>query len=416
MYSHFVSESIDQIDLIPISAKDIIEMDIVRPEMNLEKHAIFLFPHTRAKNLDKVRKKEWVINLPDGRKAQALITVSPLVGTKAYTSRSYDVYLALVSIWEQRGRPNDSFFVSLNEIAKNMGWKSLNGKRANIIMEELGRLYGTAINWQLSYENLKNKSNSVKNQKILDVYDYNSLKERFEKGDHFTAQCEVRFDRRILRNLLENKTIPVNLTTRRSIKSQLARVLFTRVDNILTYIPSWEIGADNLLEELQINEIEQYQYPSKQKELLDRFQRDLDKKQLSSDGILSVAVIPMGNSWKMKFVKIIPNKKQNKIPLINTNSDEVAYLAEFIGDIVGSFQENQKLYILFARSYSRGLIERALGEFKEEIQINPKLQSYKAKFFTIKMHALAHSMGKEWIKNCGKNCNFRPENNLFLKK
>ena len=134
-----------------------------------------------------------------------------------YTTRTRDVYLALTQIFYVKGMPQGSIFTSINEIMRFM-CVSMNGKHALIVSEELDRLYKTTISWILSYQTEDIAPQTVKNQHVLSVYNYNKLSERADKTKNFEQLCEIDFDIQIKKNLMQKKTAPLNLTTRLSIR------------------------------------------------------------------------------------------------------------------------------------------------------------------------------------------------------
>lgn len=399
--------------LIPFSEEDLDQ--IVRPERNIERWSNFIFPHARARNLDQKRVKTWDLTLPDGRPAVGSITIEPVVDSKAYTYRTYDVYLALTLIWYERGMPEDIFSVSLRDIARQME-VPLNGKWAKIIINELGCLYKTVLTWKLSFKTIDNEHASVKNQHILETFDYDALDERADLANRFKATCEVRFDQKIRDNLREKQTIPVNWTARKSIGSQIAKVFYGRVDNILAGQLHYERTATNLLDDLQLTDVKEYQYKSRRKRLVDLLQKELDGKALSNGSKLQVVVKETADKtdWKVccsRKAKRIASDINHRLPIVNKDSDMVDYLIHAIADVVGGLEENYGLYKTIALRYSETTIFRTLAEYKEEVSSSTKS---KRRFFTMKMHSVAHKMGKEWIKSCGAKCKYRPENNLPL--
>ncbi|WP_419799632.1 MAG: hypothetical protein ACNI26_08330 [Terasakiella sp.] len=169
--------------------------------------------------------------LPDKREVCASVTVKPVVGGKAFTYRSYDVYLALEEIWYARDMPDEPMQISLREIMRYME-VPIKGKWCNILIEEMQRLFETTLSWSLSYK-ADQPHQTVKNQHILETFDYASLDERASLGNRFEKTCFVRFDQYIRDNLKKRRTIPVNWKARKAITSSVAKVLYSRLDNIL---------------------------------------------------------------------------------------------------------------------------------------------------------------------------------------
>ena len=59
-----------------------------------------------------------------------------------------------------------------------------NGKNLKLIEEEGNRLLKTNISWTLAYK-IDKDLHTVKNQQILDTFDYSSMSERFDRSNKF---------------------------------------------------------------------------------------------------------------------------------------------------------------------------------------------------------------------------------------
>lgn len=409
------SKDVAHIEIIPLSNQEI--ASIIRPELNLEKFNNFIFPHPKSKNLDDVREKQWERTLKDGREIEWRIVIEPSKTMGCYTTRTRDVYLALTQIFYIKGMPQGSFFTSINEIMRFM-CVPMNGKHALIVSEELDRLYKTTISWILSYQTEDSIPQTVKNQHILSVYNYNKLSERADKTKIFEQLCEIDFDPQLKNNLVQKKTAPLNLTTRLGIRSPVNRVLFDMIDMFLAKKTITERSAFKLVEDLNLSAT-RYKSPSKRKTLLLGFQKALDSKLLSTLRILEIDVLPTadGLDWKCRFRAVVwPDSKTEKITHMtprNTDSATRYKLADEIAAIIGWKDINHKLYEVYALYYSENAIHRALGEFKEWKRDGDIREKQKA--FSAKLHEVVHSMGYEWIKPCPDSCKFRPTTGKYKK-
>lgn len=387
--------------------------EIIRPEQNLEKWSDFLFPHPKTPGLNQPRGKEWEITLPNEEVGVASIRIEPSTAHQGYTTRTYDVYLALVRIWELRNKPTEPFNTSMAEVCKILELPT-NGKNLKLIEEEGNRLLKTNISWTLAYK-IDKDLHTVKNQQILDTFDYSSMSERFDRSNKFEKTCSVKFHRKILENLLVNNTIPVNFTTRKSITSPMAKVLYSKVDKIL-YSSKRDYSRTilNLVNDLSLTE-GRYKYLSQRKNLAEKLQSSLNGKLLSnmSKLIVKIELTSKGDDWKCIFSSTTTNKKiaspKKKTPkIINTDPNTIEEIVYQIVSIVGHEKENKGLYTKFARHYSLNLIMRALGEYKERIhQAGVKNQPA---MFTSIVHRLVHELKYEWITDCqkdGKICKYQ---------
>lgn len=402
-----------QLSFLKLSDEEIVEF--IRPEFNLEKWQSFLFPHPKAQGLDEERSISMPITLPDGREATGKITVTPAVGRNSTTSRSYDVYLALIAIWDSRGLPDEPFETSIREIVKAMGVPE-NGKWYEIVLQELEILFMTTTTWVMTYVGEK-KYESVKYQKSLDVFAYSNLNERADQSDKFQKVCMIQLSERIRENHIRNNTNPILWSVRKSIRSPVARVFYSQIDRILYNRPRYERTGMNIVTDLMLSP-ERYKYKSKRLELLQKLQKQLDGKTLSNLCPISlyIAETADGNDFKV-IVSSGASKaiaQKNTVPVLNTSKQYIDMMVGRIDEVVGGANTHSKLYRKLVRHYTENHIMRALGEYKEARQyLSDKTPEYRQKHFTVIMHRLAHSLKRSWIKACPPDCKHDEQNRLL---
>lgn len=390
---------------------------IIRPEENIEKWSHFLFPQPKTLGLDKPRGIEWDVKLPDGEKGAASIRVEPSTAHDSPTCRTYDVYLAIIEIWGKRNKPTSSFFTSMSEICKELGYKK-GGSTIKIIEDELSKLLKTNISWTLAYKQDREHC-TVKNQSILVTYSYSNMAERADKSDKFNKQCELQFHDSILKNLLDNRTIPVNFAARKLITSPIAKVLYNQVDTFLASSnrPYSRTGI-NLVEDLHLTP-GRYKYKSQREKLLEGLHKNLHGRRLGNHKVLNVKVSKTVDEkdYKLTFTASKNLKKETTVTkrpnLVVAEKDpiKIDWLIKNIADIVGHEKENHGLYKMFAKHYGENAIQRALGEFKENSRNGGKKPS--PQMFTAILHRVIHDMGFDnWIKECTpnkENCKYRAD-------
>ena len=93
---------------------------IIRPELNIEKHADFIFAPSHSKRIREPRKKMWATEIEGGRKAASYLLIEPIYGGKTPTTKTRKVYLVLVKLWEARTRDDDVVVFSVREIADEL--------------------------------------------------------------------------------------------------------------------------------------------------------------------------------------------------------------------------------------------------------------------------------------------------------
>jgi hypothetical protein len=327
------------------------------------------------------------------------------------------VYLALVWFWREFGMPDEPFNLTLSQIARKLETPT-SGKNLNLILNELAVLYDTKVSWVLSFQDKTERHITTKNQRILETFNYARLEER--GGILGQSGVTIRFDEIIRLNIRNNVTTPVNFTARKAIRSSVAKILYGRIDSILSTNPKLERRMSNLVSELNLTE-NRYQHKSQRKVLGELLKRNLDGLELSNLHVLTVELAETSDRFDYKLifrstapsVAKITEKKKARLKVQNTDTDVIDGLVFLMQDLVnGGKKDNDGLYYSFAKYYSENMLHRAMGEFKELITLNPKIGKRSA-YFTSIVHVTAHKLGLEWIKECGKDCRYRPENQFL---
>jgi hypothetical protein len=393
---------------MPLESDEITDK-LVRPELNTSKFADFIFPPSHANNLYKSRSKEWNITLPDGTEGRASLKVSPPEGIKSPTHQTYKILLALFDLWHKKRSADGTLTCSLRDICSRLHIK-MTGKAAQAVVKELDVIRGAYLSWKFSFTNNRGEGQSLRPMNILEDFQYD---EWTPKEERFKSRVSIKFNKNIQRNLEANKTKPINLSVLRSIKGEIASVLYTRLDIILSTRDRYERNTKGVFSDLQIDS-EKYRYPSRRKAKLTPIVKELNGKRLSTGHVLSLSLEKTVDhkDWKIVCTRgsmQIPREAVRSISPVN-ETDLAEYLAEEIGAVVGDLETHRKLYTMFARYYNQNLIYRAIGEYKETATADVH---YPRRFFTAIVHRLAHEQGKEWIKPCGKDCKHRPENRLL---
>lgn len=409
----FIVVEDEQVSLIPNTKDDLSK--IISMEANYDRWSNFLFPHRKSQDLYGRRKKTWIIDLPYGEKSEAHIEIIPAQDERCYTDRTYDVFLALVEIWQDSIMTDEPMELYIGDIAKKLDLKE-NGRISSMIVEELRCLEETKVSWIFSFQTAETREDTYKNQRILDTFDYVQRKERV-KGVTNT-RCVLRLSEHIRNNVRNKITIPINFKARKKIRSSIAKTLYNRIDNILAKNPVHERTLAGLVEDLNIPAT-RYKHKSQRLELAERLKRNLDGIELSRLGVflsLEIKETANGKDWKCIFRKKGEaqgiQKSKPRLPIVNSDKAVREYLVDLIASMIGSKEKNHGLYNTFALHYSENMIHRATAEFKELTAINPNIAN-KESYFTALMHTIAHKLDKDWIKPCDETCRYRPENQLL---
>lgn len=140
-------------------------------------------------------------------------------------------------------------------------------------------------------------------------------------------------------NIRNDVTVPVNLSARKSIKSEVAKALYNRIDSILAKMDRHEKSARNLIKEYDLK-ADRYKYKSQRKSFAEVIVRNLNGIPLSSINAYLYVEIQETNDkqdWKCVFTKRATRKqvptRRNKIE--NRDPQYREYLIDLIERSVG---------------------------------------------------------------------------------
>src|SRR5512135_694990 len=295
----------------------------IRPELNVEKWSIWRPGNARTGPKERILERE--IGLPDGNRVAAKLTVKPMVDGNP-TTKDQRVYYALVKHWEERGRSADFTPFSLQRLARllRMPWgqstrESLNGS--------LFRLRGTLFIWEQAFED----KTTGRVLSRLDTFHLLSDLKIVRIKDEGKVNREVgyfRFHEQILKNLLANHTKPVLIDVVLSFRSEIAQILYTHLDLILSDKTSYERRTKELFEDLGL-EGKAYKHLSDRRRILDRALPELQGKPLTTGTITTAKLEPTKDGRDFKLVVRKGKAKaeatlplSNVIPLPLPSSDQ----------------------------------------------------------------------------------------------
>jgi hypothetical protein len=271
----------------------------IRPELNVEKWSIWQPASSRT--APKARKLEREFTLPDGKKLVAKLSIG-FTDKGVLTTEDQRVYYALARLWEERGRSTSFTPFSLQRLAKILGRKWGRKTRESLI-DSLMRLRGTLFIWENAYvDGLKGATLG-----LLDTFNILADLKIARRGDdtHVTTEAGYfRFHEAITKNLLASHTKPVLFNVVLSFRSEIAQILYTHLDLILSDKTSYERRTAELFEDLGL-EGETYRYASKRQEKLDPALKELQGVRLTT-GTLTTAKLERtkdGTDWKAVFRK-----------------------------------------------------------------------------------------------------------------
>lgn len=273
------------------------KIEVIRPELNLEKWSIWQPAQSRSKLSEIIISRKSTQD--DGSKASAEVEVTSNSKYGALTTDTQKVYYALVKIWERQGRPR-RFFFSLRAIARELK-KEWGQNVREAIEKALYQLRFTAFIWRNSY------FNSVTKEKMRELRAFTILSDLYiteRKEDNYVTleACYAEFYELIYQNLLNNYSKPLLFDTILQFEDGIAQILYTHLDLILYDKDHYERNTEELFSnDLQLKS-DEYKYPSCRKRTLERIIPKFKDKPLSTGYLIELAVKKTKDETDYKLV------------------------------------------------------------------------------------------------------------------
>jgi hypothetical protein len=272
----------------------------IRSDLNLEKWT--LWTPAKSKSEPRVKTLRRVFDLPDGTTVTAEVEVG-FTNRGTLTTEDQKTFYALLKLWEDKGRPTEQTYYSLRRLTKvlNKRWGT---NVINATSESLARLRATPLTWKNSYQNGAEKATI----EILELFNILAdLKIIRSKHDgHITQEYGFfKFNDFILKNLLANHTKPLLIETVLGFRSEIAQLLYTHLDLIMSRHAHYERNTHDLFFVDLGLEGESYQNRANRKQILQRALAELLGVPLTT-GILTTAAIEKtkdGKDYKAIFHK-----------------------------------------------------------------------------------------------------------------
>lgn len=379
-----IDQTSDSKNIVPIVEKPLstFEDQIIFGETNIEKWARILFPAyaSNRKELREIFQHELgEVSTEHGESARRYIEIIPPGGNgKRYTTKSHDVLLGLMSLWEKKGRPRKPFVISLSELARESGYKSTNSKNLNYVKEHLHRLYSTETHFKACFDAKDgNERRLTKRLRFIDTYTSDDMVNK--SGVVTFGEALVKLNDVIMDSLLAGNAIPTNLHQRLKIKKDDARAIYGVYD---TYLASafkergtkaiLEIRIEKLFKDFQLAE-GQVRYKSSRQRQAERLSKHLSGAEMSIEGLymnVSAMETSDGKSWKLRFQIVGSPIKKTKLSYINSDDDVEVMLSQAMKHM-GSNQavtlDSTRALKHTMKTTNLNIVYSAIGEFAEDI-------------------------------------------------
>jgi hypothetical protein len=337
------------------------ERRVIRSELNIEKWSV-LFATSKFRG----KSRELYRRLDDSKTVGVVIGRQPddrgnILEVGVLRIPDLKVFYGLIKLWESAGKPaHDPVRAGFRSLTRILG-KAWGGKEYQQLRLALQRLRRIPIDWigsfyQKDTETVEEYVSQVNILSVLDLY-------KREQGKALQAAgFAFKFHDRILRNLLNNHTKPLNLDVVLALKKELAILIYCHIDLVLADKERYERRTKELLADLAV-EGSRYKYPAARKQKLEPALKDLCGVRLST-GILKEAFLQRtsdGKDWKAVFVKQpfeLPAHPQKDLFEVQALTEEIL--------AVTRDEKSRAFYIKIAKFVPTDLIYRVLSEVKEE--------------------------------------------------
>lgn len=293
---------------------------LVRSELNIEK---FMFWVTSNCTKQSHNIQRTLVDDSGNRRVVA-VTVGRIADKEVGVLRTFDLkmFYVLLRHWQEAGRPTDGPIpFAIHDLAQrlNLSWS---GRTSMMLKASLERLRFIPIKWENSYFDKETQitENVISGFTILN---HLTLHERTKGQGTPKTKCCFQFDNRILKNILQNYSKPLRLNEMLALSTELALMLYTRLDLWMSNTNVFEKKLKNLIVELGLN-LENYKYPSQRRKLLETPVAELEGKALSTGIIQQAEIVPTADGEDLKLVvkKYVQNAHEPLPTIVAEGSPE----------------------------------------------------------------------------------------------
>jgi hypothetical protein len=211
----------------------------------------------------------------------------------------------LIKLWEESGKPDVQVFFSTRSLARMLKKKGWGTNVIHAITKSLRKLRTIPIEWVNSYFDQTKDGAVIVDRRPFTILGDLRVVERHQHGAVNSSQGYFRFDDHIVRNLQRNFTKPVCIEEFFKLKSEIAQLVYSHVDLILSDKTKYERRSRELFDDLGLKNLE-YNHMYERKRALDKAVKELDGIRLST-GVLRSATVEKtkdGKDYKIVFSKV----------------------------------------------------------------------------------------------------------------
>lgn len=286
------------------------ESERIRPELNIEKWPMLWRP-SRSTKAAAVRTGEREFTQKDGTHIRARVEVG-FSHLGVLTTEDQKTYYALVKQWELSGRSAQQTFFSIRRLARVLR-KKWGTNVITAITGSLRRLRATPITWENAYFDGRRRT-TLEEVNTLTILSELKIVRRKVDGRVTKEAGYFRFNDFTLGNLLIDHTKPVLFETILKFRSDLAQLLYTHLDLIMSDKHRYERRTRELFIDLGLQGTE-YDRIYERKRALMMALRELQGVSLTTGVIASIAVERTQDKkdYKLSVLKEAQRTKQHKV-------------------------------------------------------------------------------------------------------
>ena len=235
--------------------------------------------------------------LPDGKSIQRKVQIVPSALYGYPTVQTQEYWYALQKLWyESPIRETGIIKFSRRQILVDILGKTYGKKQVQALELGVEQLAGTLFRFDyLLYDKAKDEiTKEVRGFSLVTDYHFTSKE---TKSDIVHDKCTVTFHPLIVSNLRSGYFKPVLLSVVCQLKSDVARLLYRKLDSQFSHYNKYEISTERFFREQGL-EGSEYHKPSRRKRLLEKAIQELINKPTSSGAVIA----------KYEFAKTADNK------------------------------------------------------------------------------------------------------------
>ena len=239
--------------------------------------------------------------LPDGQLIQRRIEIVPSAKYGYPTTQTQEYWYALQKLWHKSStREAGRIEFSRRQILVDILGKAYGKKQVQALELSIEQLAGTLFRFDyVFYDKVKDEiTKEVRGFSLATDYHFTSKE---TKSDIVHNKCTVTLHPLVVSNLRSGYFKPILLSVISQLKSDIARLLYRKLDSQFSYYNKYEISTERFFRE-QVLLGNDYKYPSARKRLLERAIQELINKPTSSGAVITsyeFAKTVDGKDWKI---------------------------------------------------------------------------------------------------------------------